>query len=200
MQDLLIIESFNIHLICEGNMNEELEILSIVTQALDDTGIAYMVTGSIAMNYYAIPRMTRDVDIVVELHRRDLDSFVELFKRDFYLNSDSIEEAIFNQEMFNIIHNKCVLKLDFIVKKESPYRVTEFNRRRQVIIDGIPIWMVSPEDLILSKLFWAKDSKSEMQIGDVKNLLTAHNLDVQYIQNWVGKLNLQEVYRMAKDE
>ena len=182
-------------------MNEELEVLSLVTHALDDTGIAYMITGSIAMNYHATPRMTRNIDIVIELNSGDLDSIVKLFQLDFYLDSDSIKDAIINQEMFNIIHSKSVLKLDFIVKKESPYRVTEFQRRRQVVIDGIPLWIVSPEDLVLSKLFWAKDTKSELQIRDVKNMLFAvHDIDLQYIQKWVKEMNLQEVYRMAKDE
>ena len=200
-EGMLIFESFNIHWIYKGNMNEELEVLSLVTQALDDTGIAYMITGSIAMNYYATPRMTRDVDIVIELHRRDIDSFIELFQQDFYLNPDSIKEAVINHEMFNIIHSKYVLKLDFIVKKESPYRVAEFQRRRQVVIDGIPISIVSLEDLVLSKLFWAKDTKSELQIRDVKNMLFAeHDIDLQYIHKWVKEMNLQEVYRMAKDE
>lgn len=196
----MIIDSLNYLLPCEEYMNEELEVLSSVTQALDDAGIAYMITGSIAMNFYATPRMTRDIDIVIELNSGDLDLIVKLFQQDFYLDSDSIKEAIINQEMFNIIHNKCVLKLDFIVKKESPYRVTEFQRRRRVVIDGVPISIVSPEDLILSKLFWAKDSKSDLQIRDVQNLLTAHNLDIQYIDSWVEKLNLKEIYQMVEDE
>ena len=46
-------------------MTEELEVLSIVTRRLDSAGIGYMVTGSMAASYYAVPRMTRDVDLVV---------------------------------------------------------------------------------------------------------------------------------------
>jgi len=71
-------------------MNEELEVLSIVTRALNDSGIAYMITGSVAMNYYAFPRMTRDIDIVIELHRKDLTTFLGLFENDFYLSPDAI--------------------------------------------------------------------------------------------------------------
>ncbi|MGZ8467524.1 MAG: hypothetical protein ACXWXT_18420, partial [Candidatus Binatia bacterium] len=59
-----------------GAMSEELEVLKQVTQRLDRTKIAYMVTGSIATNFYTVPRMTRDIDIVVELAERDLSRFI----------------------------------------------------------------------------------------------------------------------------
>lgn len=71
-----------------------------------------MFTGSVAMNYYAFPKMTRDIDIVIELHHQDLSAFVGLFQDGFYLFPDSIKEAVANREMFNIIHNKHVIKLD----------------------------------------------------------------------------------------
>ena len=182
-------------------MNEELEILSTVTHTLHDAGIAYMITGSVAMNYYAFPRMTRDIDIVIELHKNDAAAFVDLFRNDFYLSPDSIEEAITNCEMFNIIHNKYVLKIDFIVRKNSPYRHTEFQRRRRIAIDGIPVWIASPEDLILSKLWWAKDTGSSLQIGDIKNLLSSvDDLDISYMDLWIEKMNLQDIYRKAIDD
>jgi len=58
-------------------MSEELEVLKIVTQRLKEADINYMVSGSIAANYYTIPRMTRDIDIVIELKQGNIDKFVE---------------------------------------------------------------------------------------------------------------------------
>ena len=69
-----------------------------------------------------------------------------------------------------------------IVRKDAPYRVEEFSRRRRVAIEGQPMWLVSPEDLILSKLVWSKDSRSEVQIRDVRALLRhVPALDEAYI-------------------
>ena len=185
----------------ENCMNEELEVLKTVTHALHNTGIAYMITGSIAMNYYAFPRMTRDIDIVIELHENDTAALVNLFKRDFYLYQDSIAEAVRNCGMFNIIHNKYVLKIDFIVKKTTPYRNMEFQRKRQILVEDIPMWIVSPEDLILSKLWWSRDSHSEVQIGDIKNLFASvDDLDTAYIDGWVAEMGLQDIYRKAIDD
>jgi hypothetical protein len=65
-------------------MSEELEVLKEVTWRLDRAQIAYMVTGSIATNFYTVPRMTRDIDIVVELSERDLSRFIPLFEADYY--------------------------------------------------------------------------------------------------------------------
>lgn len=182
-------------------MNEELEVLKTVTGALHSAEIAYMVTGSIAMNYYAFPRMTRDIDIVIEMQEKDTAKMVDLFKNNFYIDQDSIEQAIRNYGMFNIIHNEYVIKIDFIVKRPSLYRQTEFQRKRQIIIDEVTMWIVSPEDLILSKLWWTKDSRSEMQIGDIKNLLgSVDDLDNAYIDKWLVKLCLQDSYRKVIDD
>ena len=74
-------------------MTEELEVLTIVTGRLEGAGIAYMVTGSFAANYYAVPRMTRDIDLVVELSAGDTERFCALFEADFYLDRDAVGAA-----------------------------------------------------------------------------------------------------------
>ena len=133
-------------------MNEELEILKTVCQRLKDAGIPYMITGSIAANFYAVPRMTRDIDIVIVVKREDRASLGALFKNDFYVDAESIRKAIEERGMFNIIHNEYVIKVDFIIRKDSPYRELEFKRRQKIRIEGTEISLVSIEDLILSKL------------------------------------------------
>lgn len=63
-------------------MNDELDVLLSVTARLQAAGIVYMVTGSMAANFYATPRMTRDIDLVVELSDADIDRVVGLFHLD----------------------------------------------------------------------------------------------------------------------
>lgn len=182
-------------------MNEELEILKEVAHSLNNSDIAYMITGSIAMNYYALPRMTRDIDIVLEIEKKDIVTIVTLFKNDFYVDQDSIERAVSNHSMFNIIHNEYIIKVDFIVRKLSEYRQIEFQRRRKIDIDGVQIWIVTLEDLILSKLWWLKESLSEMQIADVRNLLDSDvNIDNTYINKWLEKMKLLDIYKRVKNE
>ncbi len=180
-------------------MSEELEVLKVVTECLNRTNIPYMISGSMAANYYTVPRMTRDIDVVIELKETDVDKFVELFAGDFYINKEMIKKEVRRQGMFNLIHTQFVIKIDFIVKKSSPYQDTAFSRKREVLINSNPMWFVSPEDLVISKLNWAKDSLSEMQLKDVRNLLeTVDNLDLKYIDKWISQLGLWQVYKEAK--
>lgn len=177
-------------------MTEELKVLKILTGRLEAAGIAYMVTGSMAMNYYAVPRMTRDIDMVVELTAADVDRLCGLFEGDFYIDPDAVGAGIAERSIFNLIHLGHVIKADFIVRKESEYRLTEFARRRRVVVEGHSFFMVAPEDLIISKLDWARDTRSEVQLDDVRNLITAVSaLDVEYLARWTDRLGLGALYR-----
>src|SRR5262245_29479336 len=99
-------------------MTDELRVLVDVSSRLDGAGIAYMVSGSMAMSFYAQPRMTRDIDVVVELHAGDVDRVLGLLASDFYVDADAVREAILRQSLFNVIHNELVIKVDFIVRKD----------------------------------------------------------------------------------
>jgi predicted nucleotidyltransferase len=173
-------------------MSEELEVLQIVTHRLTLVQIPYMVKGSMAMNFYAMPRMTRDIDFVVELSEPDIDRMIEQFHQDFYIERDMIQQALQQQTMFNLIHMPTVIKVDCVIRKDTPYRREEFSRRQSVNIEGYPLTIVAPEDLILSKLEWAKETRSEVQMGDVRNLLrTVARLDQDYLKQWASVLGVQ---------
>ncbi|MCZ7626713.1 MAG: hypothetical protein C3F12_12950 [Candidatus Methylomirabilota bacterium] len=177
-------------------MSEELEVLKAVTRRLTGTGIPYMITGSMAANFYAVPRMTRDIDIVVDVAESDVDRLIGLFQDDFYVDRDTVQEAVRAKGMFNIIHNAFVIKVDFVVRKDSDYRRTEFSRRKGVSVEGCDLFLVAPEDLIISKLDWARDSHSEVQLSDVRNLLArVEGLDHAYLVHWITRLGLESLYR-----
>ncbi len=177
-------------------MSEELEVLKTVTQRLGRAQIRYMVTGSMAANFYAVPRMTRDIDVVVELSEVDVDRVVGLFQGDFYVDREMVQRAIREKAMFNIIQNAFVIKVDFVVKKESEYRREEFSRRRPVSMESHEFFIVAPEDLILSKLEWARDSRSPLHLDDVRNLLrSVQGLDKDYLVLWASRLGLEPLYR-----
>ena len=179
--------------------SEELEVLAEVTRRLEDAGIAYMITGSIAANFYAVPRMTRDIDIVVELSEPDVSRFIPLFQDDYYLEPKTVKQAVKNHGMFNLIHNEYIIKIDFVVRKDTAYRRREFARRMKVSVEDQKLYIVAPEDLILSKLEWAKDSRSEVQLNDVRNLLKyVKGLNRSYLSRWAKALGVESLYREAR--
>ena len=177
-------------------MNDELEVLKDVARRLAVAGIPYMITGSIAANFYAVPRMTRDIDLVAELSEAGAARLVEVLRDDFYLDAAAVATAVRERGMFNVIHTRHVVKVDFVVRKDSEYRREEFARRRAVAIEGSEIFMVTPEDLILSKLDWARDTRSETQLTDVRNLLTSvEGLDHAYLSRWAVRLGVDALLR-----
>ena len=180
-------------------MLTEIDILKDVTAKFEKLGINYMLTGSLAMSYYAQPRMTRDLDLVVEIIPAMIDKIRQLFETDYYLSVDSIKDAVDNEFMFNMINNKSSIKVDCIIKKNEHYRIVEFGRRKKIKIKDFHIYIVSREDLIISKLFWIKEGGSAIQMQDVKNLLKS-GFDKEYLTTWIKKLGLEKTYEAIIDE
>jgi hypothetical protein len=167
----------------------EIDIVRDVSNKFEKAGIAYMLTGSMAMNYYAQPRMTRDIDVVVAIGPENIERIAALFRPEYYVSEENIRESIAHESVFNLIHHESVIKVDCIARKSSEYRQVEFERRQRVSILDFTTFIVSKEDLIISKLSWAKDSRSALQLGDVKNLL-ATGYDAVYLQRWTRELGL----------
>lgn len=169
-------------------MSAELDVLGLVSGKLAACDVPFMLTGSFAMAYYAAPRMTRDLDIVVALQVGDVERLVATFSDGFYIDADAATAAIASQRLFNLMHYGSGIKVDLIVRKSSPYRVVEFERRHKVELAGVETWIVSREDLILSKLVWARESGSELQLRDVRQLLPG--ADTGYLNRWAPELGV----------
>lgn len=170
-------------------MLSELDLLLDVARRLEEARLDYMLTGSMALNHYAQPRMTRDIDMVIALLLQDLEILPTIFGDKFYFSPEAAREAVLHQSCFNVIHQESLIKIDFMIRKRENYRLAEFERRQRIEILGQPLWIVSKEDLILSKLDWARQSLSERQLSDVENLL-ATGADMEYLKTWSQKLNL----------
>ena len=102
-----------------------------VTTALNQKGIPYMVSGSMAMLAYTTGRTTRDIDIVIELSEDASDPFFEIFGSNIYLHRQAAVEEIRKRGMFNVIDHRSGMKIDFVVKKLSlpPGRVPKVKER-----------------------------------------------------------------------
>jgi hypothetical protein len=169
-----------------------LDFLKRVCQIFEQQQIAYMLSGSLALNIYTVPRMTRDIDIVIALEESGLTDLLACFPGDaYYVSQQAAREAVRQHRMFNIIDYASGFKLDLIVLKPEPYRQTEFQRRIITEILGFSAYVVQPEDLILSKLLWIQELDSERQHSDIRQLLTLENLDREYMRHWAAILKLR---------
>jgi len=167
----------------------EIDIVRDISQRFEQAHIPYMLTGSMAMNYYAQPRMTRDIDVVITISPVDVGRIVALFRPDYYVSEESIRESLAHESVFNLIHQESVIKVDCIIRKNSEYRKTEFERRQRISVGDFTTFIVNKEDLIISKLSWAKDSHSRYNFGDLRNLLGT-GYDAEYVARWTRELEL----------
>jgi len=136
--------------------------------------------------------MTRDIDFIILLEAKNVDFFVNSFKEGFYCDRDAVKEAMDGPvKMFNIIDHETGYKADFVVLKDDPFRLEEFKWRLKVSYFGKTVYVVSPEDLLISKLIWIQDLQSAVQIEDIKSLVIVDNLDWEYISKWVKQLKLR---------
>ena len=167
-----------------------LEFFNTIIAYFQKHNIPYMLSGSVAMSIYITPRATRDFDFIIHLQENEVPKLVEHFKEGYYCDKDAIIDAIQNKGIFNIIDHKSGFKADFVILKDDIFRQTEFNRKVQTDFFNIPIFIVTAEDLLLSKLIWIQDLQSAIQMEDIKNIAELENLDWKYINKWIILLNL----------
>jgi hypothetical protein len=179
-------------------MNSELEVLRDVIARLDGAGIAYMLTGSVAMSVYAEPRMTRDIDIVVELAADDTRRVVGLFSPDYYVSDEAVRNAVAARSLFNLFNLARLVKVDLIVRSDEEFQRHQFARRQRHDLGGISTWVISKEDLILAKLAWAAPSESAFQLRDVRKLL-ASGANQAYLLEWSERLGIGASLRKCID-
>src|SRR5437764_5869612 len=141
----------------------EIDIVRDISRRFDQTGINYMLTGSMAMNYYAQPRMTRDIDIVIAITHQDVEHVGALFRPDYYVSEKNIRESLDQESIFNLIHQESVIKVDCIIRKKSEYRRLEFERRQKITILDFATFIVSNDNIHISKLLLAKDTDLVVQ-------------------------------------
>ncbi|MBK7673102.1 MAG: hypothetical protein IPJ24_17210 [bacterium] len=172
-------------------MNDQLEFLGFVVRRLDAARVPYMLTGSVAMSLYTQPRMTRDIDLVVECASTNAADWVRLFGAECYVSAEAVADAIARGGMFNVIHNEGVAKADFIVRRDDEYRQVEFARRQRKHIAGLEVSVVAREDLVLSKLVWWKEGESPQQRADLVLLLeSTAGMDLNYLEDWAARLGV----------
>jgi hypothetical protein len=181
------------------------ELLRHAAQTLDRLSIPYFVTGSFAGILYGEYRMTNDIDIVVDLRREQLDAFLAAFPLvTFYVDRDAVAQAIRDRFQFNVIDKESLAKVDFIMAGGSLHDRDALRRARRIraAID-YDVAYAAPEDLLLKKLVFCKDSGSEKHLRDCVGILkkSRDSLDMAYLEQWVDWLDVllqwREVQRLA---
>jgi hypothetical protein len=172
-------------------MNER-ELLVDCLRRLNQTGATYYLTGSMASNYWGVPRTTHDLDFVVQLSPAAGARIVREFSGDFHIDEEAVRVAQQPPYQFNAIDTRSALKVDFWQARPGPFDQEMLRRRVQVTLFGEPAWISTAEDVILHKLLWHHASPSDRQLGDAVGIVAVQvdALDKHYLRHWARELNV----------
>ena len=117
-----------------------------------------------------------------------------------HVSADAAREAYAHRGMFNVVDPETGWKADVIVRKRRPFSETEFSRREAADFFGVPLAVASLEDVILSKLEWARLGASGRQLEDVRALLriAGDGVDRRYLEQWVDRLGMRAEWESVR--
>ncbi len=170
----------------------ERDLLVDCLRRLNGARVSYMLTGSMASNYWGIPRTTHDLDFVVQLPPTAIPAVLAAFREDFYLDEAAIREAYRPPYQFNALDQRSALKVDFWLLRPEMFEQEMFRRRVPVTLFGEPAQIATAEDVILHKLYWNTITPSDRQLTDAAGVVVVQRgkLDDSYLRHWAGELKV----------
>jgi hypothetical protein len=177
------------------------EVFRKVIEKLSRAEIAYMLSGSFASANYGSPRSTQDIDLVISATPAQLRTFVQSLPSDqYYVDLDAALEAHRRQSMFNLIDLATGWKIDLMLLKSRSFSQEEFRRRQQITLHELAIFVATAEDVVISKLEWAKLGQSKRHVDDVAGILKLRweSLDLSYLEKWIAELGLKKEWKDAR--
>jgi len=172
------------------------DIVTRLSRDLDEEEIAHALTGSVVAGLYGEPITSLDIDIVVVV---DVDGAIRLAKRwerDLCADEESFRQAAKSHSIASMLHFPSGLKIDISVLPDTPYYREAMARRVRFTASGPEhsFWVVTPEDIILMKLWWRRDSRSEKQWANAVSVarIKGHKLDWDYLHKWARELDVAQ--------
>ena len=178
------------------------ELLAKVVEAFERLHIPYLVTGSVASMAYGEPRLTNDIDVVAGIRAEHVAGLLAAFPaEEFYLDDEAVHGAIDHETQFNIIHPASGLKVDVIVRKDTPFDSSRFARARSLRpSESYTAAFASAEDVIIKKMEYYREGGSEKHLRDITGMLriSAAEIDESYIAEWADRLGLRPIWEMIQ--
>src|SRR5215212_8943423 len=123
----------------------ELELLADWLKRLNEIGIDYYVTGSMASNFWGIPRTTHDLDFVICIDTSAVPRLVAAFAGDFYIEEAAVRAGFSPPYQFNAIDTRSALKVDFWMPTSAAFDQEMLRRRVSDVVMETKAWFATPE-------------------------------------------------------
>lgn len=171
-------------------------LVSRLSKDLDDEGIVHALTGSIAAGLHGEPITSLDVDIVVTMDADAASRLAQRWERDLCADAYSFRQAAESHGIASGLHFPSGLKVDISALPDTPYYREVMKRRIRFSVSDPQesFWVVTPEDIILMKLWWRRDSHSAKQWSNALAVarIKGHQLDWAYLKQWAQSLGVAD--------
>ena len=182
---------------------QERNLFLIFVSKLERFNLKYIITGSVASIIYGEPRLTHDIDLVIELNDKNIQNIISAFPQDeFYcppLEVIKLEAKRPYRGHFNIIHHESGFKADIYLSGKDELHHWAMANKRRYEVENVPIWLAPPEYVILRKLEYYREGKSEKHIFDIKNILEISNeqIDMNQLQTKISAYRLKKEWEIV---
>lgn len=182
-----------------------IELISLFVEPLEKYGFQYLVTGSVAAMAFGEPRLTNDIDLILEIGTGHIDSLLKAFpETHYYLPPVEViqsERVRAQRGHFNIIHLATMLKADIYLAGSDPLHRWAFQHSLRIEIEAIRVAFAPPEYVILRKLEFFREGGSEKHLRDIAAILMESNvvLDITYLGHEIPSRGLSEPWQRAND-
>lgn len=164
--------------------------------------VTYRIVGSMASMVRGEARFTNDIDILADLSEEHVDQFeLEFPAPDYYISLAAVRTAIQQRRQFNIIHIPSGLKVDVILKKDTEFGRLDILHGQRLKSEGLyDAWFGSSENVILMKLKYFREGRSEKHLRDIASVLLVQgdSINRQYITEWAGKLGVVDEWELVR--
>jgi hypothetical protein len=182
---------------------DQADLLRHAIDVLERQNLLYAVVGSFASTVYGEPRLTHDIDIVLELRLNQIAPLCAAFPApEFYVSPSAAREAVLTRRQFNVIHPTSGNKIDFMMARDDAWGRSQLARHcRKPILPDQEAFVAAPEDVILGKLWYYQEGGSDKHLRDIAAMMqvSGDEIDTGYVDHWAQELGVRDLWQAVLD-
>ena len=181
----------------DGSAPDFFDILRALIESFPPSAPPYCLIGALALSAWGQPRATKDIDLLMLLDEASQEELLRRLASRGFLKDEawSKHNPMLQGTMVRLQSGD--VPIDLLVPRDAQEEEA-LNRRRMIEVEGLSLWTVSPEDLVLMKL----KAGRPYDFGDVVTVIVRQGnaLDLEYMFRWARRLGIGEELAYVVDQ